>query len=130
MADVSQAFSQGLRGQRPQPLFATAPPGGIPGEDDDILIEVCAEIYGPIYGPPGWRRSLLTTLKGLGFKNHPLAPCVVLMYDDDNNPKCQAGNTASVSQRVMPPDKQRRLNPHRFHPKNLLESSALKRTTF
>eukprot|EP00973_Karenia_brevis_P006375 867012-Karenia_brevis.AAC.1 len=37
VGDVQGAFSQGLRGQRDQPLFATPPPGGIPGEDDDVL---------------------------------------------------------------------------------------------
>ena len=58
VGDVKGAFSQGLRNQRPEPLFATPPPGGIPGETDDILIEICAEIYGLISGPPGWRKSL------------------------------------------------------------------------
>mgnify|MGYP007046308668 FL=1 len=37
-------------------------------------------MYGLITGLPGWRRSLLTTLRELGFKRHPLAPCVFLMY--------------------------------------------------
>ena len=40
------------------------------------------EIYGLVTGPPAWRQTLITTLKELGFKRHPLAPCVVLMYDD------------------------------------------------
>jgi hypothetical protein len=82
IGDIKGAFSQGLRGQRSQPLFALPPPGGIPGESDDILIEILAEIYGLISGPPGWRRSLFTTLKQAGFKAHPLAPCVVIMYED------------------------------------------------
>eukprot|EP00973_Karenia_brevis_P034370 4741099-Karenia_brevis.AAC.1 len=37
-------------------LFATPPPGGVPGEDDDVLVEIRADIYGLILGPPGWRR--------------------------------------------------------------------------
>eukprot|EP00973_Karenia_brevis_P032711 4516097-Karenia_brevis.AAC.1 len=56
VADVKGAFSQGLRGQRDQPLSATPPPGGLPGEDDDVLVEIRTEIYGLISGPPGWRR--------------------------------------------------------------------------
>ena len=79
-ADVKGAFTQGLRGQRPDRLFASPPEGGIPGEDDDIIIELCTEVYGLITGPPCWRRRLLTTLQELGFKRHPLAPCVFLMY--------------------------------------------------
>ena len=86
VGDVKGAFTQGLRGQRQalgmEPLFALPPPGGIPGEPDDIVIEILAEIYGLITGPPGWRRSLFTTFKNLGFKAHPLAPCVVLYYEN------------------------------------------------
>ena len=81
VGDVRGAFTQGLRHQRPEPLFATPPPGGIPGEDDDILIEILAEVYGLITGPPAWRKSLFTTFKELGFHCHPLAPCLVLMYE-------------------------------------------------
>ena len=81
VGDVRGAFSQGMRNQRTEPLFATAPPGGIPGELDDIVIEILAEIYGLISGPPGWRRSLFTTFKQLEFNAHPLAPCVVIMYE-------------------------------------------------
>ena len=82
VADVSGAFAQGLRNQRDKPLFVSPPPGGgIPGEDQDVLVELKAEIYGLVSGPPGWRRSLLTTFKALGFSSHPLAPCVVTMYD-------------------------------------------------
>jgi len=80
-ADVRGAFSQGMRNQRKDPLFALPPPGGIPGEEDDIVIEIMAETYGLISGPPGWRRSLFTTFKQLGFKSHPLAPCVVITYE-------------------------------------------------
>ena len=43
-ADVRSAFAQGIRGQRPDRLFASPPPGGFPGEDDDILLEILAEI--------------------------------------------------------------------------------------
>ena len=81
VADVKGAFSQGLRNQREKPLFTTPPPGGVPGEDADIIIEILTQIYGFISGPPGWRRSLFTTFKELEFKNHPLAPCVVVMYE-------------------------------------------------
>ena len=48
VGDVTGAFSQGMRGQREQPLYASPPPGGIPGEDDDIVTEILAEIYGLI----------------------------------------------------------------------------------
>eukprot|EP00973_Karenia_brevis_P064305 8934980-Karenia_brevis.AAC.1 len=60
VGDVRGAFSQGLRGQREEPVFAIPPPGGIPGETDDVPVEIRAEINGLISGPPGWRRSLFT----------------------------------------------------------------------
>ena len=60
----------------------TALAGGFPGESDEILIEILGEIYGLVSGPPAWRKSLLVPMKELGFKRHPLAPCVVLMYEE------------------------------------------------
>ena len=74
---VIASLSRG-REERVDRLFA----GGLPGEDDDIIIELLAEVYGLITGPPAWRRSLLTELQELGFRSHPLAPCVALMYED------------------------------------------------
>ena len=38
-------------------------------------------MYGLITGPPGWRKSVLITFKEIGFKRHPLAPCVAIMYE-------------------------------------------------
>ena len=52
-------FTQSIRGLRPDRLSASPPGDGIPGEEDDILIEVLAEIYGLVSGPPGWRQTLL-----------------------------------------------------------------------
>ena len=63
-ADVASAFGQSLRGQRRSAggkrLFATPPKEGLPGEDQGefILIEILAEIYGLVSGPPGWRQTL------------------------------------------------------------------------
>ena len=62
-ADVRSAFSQGIRGQRPDRLFASPPPRGFPGEEDDILVEILAEVYGLVSGPPGWRKSLFTDFR-------------------------------------------------------------------
>jgi hypothetical protein len=42
VGDVKSAFTQGLTGQRPDRLFASPPPGYIPGESEDILIELLA----------------------------------------------------------------------------------------
>ena len=62
-ADVASAFGQSLKGQRRDAggkrLFASPPKEGLPGEDPDefILIEILAEIYGLVSGPPGWRPS-------------------------------------------------------------------------
>jgi len=85
IADVKSAFTQGLKGQRTQRLFASPPAGGFPGEDDDILIEVLAEVYGLITGPPAWRKSLFTDFKSLNFKRHPLARRLALMYKGPKN---------------------------------------------
>jgi hypothetical protein len=47
------------------------------------LIDLLAEEYGLITGPQALRPSLMTKFDGLGFKRHPLAPCVVLKYDKE-----------------------------------------------
>ena len=51
VGDVRSAFTQGIKGLREQSLYALPPEGGIPGEDDDILIELLTEVYGLISGP-------------------------------------------------------------------------------
>ena len=83
ISDVSSAFGQSIQGLRGtgRRLFANAPEGGLPGEEDDVLIELLTEIYGLVSGPPGWRRTLLSKFKDLEFSRHPLAPCVMLMYE-------------------------------------------------
>jgi len=82
VGDVKSAFTQGLQGQREQVLYASPPVDGIPGENEDILIELLAEIYGLITGPPAWRKTLISVLRELEFKRHPLAPCVAIMYEE------------------------------------------------
>ena len=79
VGDVKSAFTQGMTGQRTEILIANPLVEGFPGEEDDILIELLAEIYGLITGPSAWRRSLILAMKEFGFKSHPLAPCVCLM---------------------------------------------------
>jgi hypothetical protein len=83
ISDVSSAFGQSIQGLRGtgRRLFANAPEGGLPGEEGDVLIELLTEIYGLVSGPPGWRRTLLSKFKDLEFSRHPLAPCVMLMYE-------------------------------------------------
>ena len=58
-ADVSSAFSQGIQGQRDKPLYANPPKEGIPGEDDDVIVELFAEIYGLIQDRLGGARPCL-----------------------------------------------------------------------
>ena len=80
---MSSAFGQSIQGLRGpgKRLFAEPPEGGLPGEDGDVLVELLTEIYGLVSGPPGWRRTLLSKFKDLEFSRHPLAPCVMLMYE-------------------------------------------------
>ena len=86
VGDVKSAFTQGLRNQREEFLFAPPPAGGIPGEDPNelIFIELPTEVYCLETGPPGWRRSLLTACKEYGFKRHPLAPRAMPMHETLN----------------------------------------------
>ena len=84
---MKSAFTQGLKGQRPDRLFAYPPAEGFPGESEDVVVELLAEVYGLITGPPAWRKTLVQEFSSEGFKRHPLAPCVALFYEDLGNKK-------------------------------------------
>ena len=47
------------------------------------ILEILAQIYGLITGPPAWRKSLSTNFKHLVFKRHPLAPCLALLCEGE-----------------------------------------------
>eukprot|EP00971_Amphidinium_carterae_P340101 6478282-Amphidinium_carterae.4 len=81
-ADCKSAFMQSDQGQRPQPLFALPPNDGLPGETEDIIIELKTEVYGLVSGPGGWRCTLLRHLQSNNWRRHPLAPCVFLFFEE------------------------------------------------
>ena len=88
IGDVKSAFTQSLKNNHPTRLVASPPSDGLPDEDDqDILIELVAEVYGLITGRPAWRSTLITAFKELDFKRHPLAPCLALCYEDHGGGK-------------------------------------------
>eukprot|EP00971_Amphidinium_carterae_P258584 5132371-Amphidinium_carterae.1 len=80
-ADCKSAFMQSDKGMRSQPLYASPPSDGLPGEEPRCLIELKTEVYGLVSGPGGWRSTLLKRLKAANWKRHPLAPCVFLYFE-------------------------------------------------
>eukprot|EP00971_Amphidinium_carterae_P334504 6469826-Amphidinium_carterae.2 len=82
-ADCKSALMQSDKGMRSEPLYASPPPDGLPGEERGCLIELKTEVYGLVSGPSGWRSTLLKRLKAVQWKRHPLAPCVFLYFEQN-----------------------------------------------
>jgi len=76
-SDVKNAFGQGMKDSRRQPLAMTLPLGTTyPGAQPGQLLLLRTEAYGLVSGPSWWRKSLVHTLKGLGYRENPYDACV------------------------------------------------------
>ena len=64
IGDVKSALAQGIRNQRDEPFGASLPDDGAPGEEGDVVVELCAEIHGL-----GFKRHL-GTLCGRHVRKH------------------------------------------------------------
>ena len=49
------------------------------GEDDDILIELLAEVYGLISGPSWLRQSLVADFEAMGYRRNPYDKCLMTL---------------------------------------------------
>ena len=78
--DVSSAFGQSDPVEREQgPLFASMPPTGIPGYEQDSLIRVLTAVYGLVNAPAVWRRTIRRLLLSLGYEESVFDPCLYFL---------------------------------------------------
>eukprot|EP00971_Amphidinium_carterae_P155227 3078163-Amphidinium_carterae.1 len=85
IADVSAAFNQSASGQRHEAVYGRVPREGVPGLPQGTrLVRLDKELYGLLSGPAAWRKTALSTLKQLGFVNHPLSPCVFCLFPTES----------------------------------------------
>ncbi|CAE7038139.1 RE2 [Symbiodinium sp. CCMP2592] len=77
LGDIKGAFlSSGALPQEYKPLYASLPPGGIPGVPPGSLIEVLGRVYGLNDAPSAWQRTLDRALQEAGFERSRLDPCL------------------------------------------------------
>ena len=82
LGDVRGAFlSSGELPKKYRPLYATLPPGGIPGVPPDSLVEVVGQVYGLNDSPAAWYRTLNQALVDCGFERSRFDPCVYYLRD-------------------------------------------------
>ena len=77
--DVQQAFNTGEPIKRGQPLFVRMPPGGIPGDSNEVWVQVLKTVNGLANGTREWRNCFLATARGIGFQTSVLEPCVSVL---------------------------------------------------
>ena len=82
LGDIRGAFlSSGELPKKYRPLYATLPPGGIPGVPPDALVEVVGQVYGLNDSPAAWYRTLNQALIDVGFERSRFDPCIYYLRD-------------------------------------------------
>ena len=64
-----------------RPLYASLPPGGIPGVPSDALVEVTGHVYGLNDSPSAWQKKLDKILREVGFQPSRFDPCFYCLRD-------------------------------------------------
>ena len=82
VGDCKNAFCQSQPLQRKNgPLYFKQPREGIDGMHEEQIVQIIAGCYGLVDAPLHWRRSLVQTLKKLGYQESRLDPCIYKLYD-------------------------------------------------
>ena len=80
--DLKAAFMQSdpLKRERGE-LFVTPPPGGLPGLEEEQLVQIVSGVYGLIDAPLHWRRTLTTYLRDeLKYQQSRLDPTIFFLH--------------------------------------------------
>jgi hypothetical protein len=83
-ADFSQAFMQGDKLQRNEPLYCEPPEREILGLPCNCLIEIRKTVYGLVDAPYRWNQHLDKTFKAMGYCPSILDPCLYMLHSKDN----------------------------------------------
>ena len=82
LGDIKGAFLEaGPLKPQYRPLFATQPPGGIPGVDPKDVIEITGNIYGLNDSPYWWWEAFDKEARALGFERSQFDNCVYFFRD-------------------------------------------------
>ena len=77
LGDIKGAFLEaGPIPQKYRPLFASQPPGGIPGLSPSDVIEIVGNLYGANDAPAQWYREFDAQAQAAGFQRSMFDPCL------------------------------------------------------
>ena len=82
LGDIKGAFLEaGPIPQKYRPLYASQPPGGIPGIDPSDVIEVVGNLYGANNAPAEWFKEFDSQARAAGFQPSIFDPCLYYFRD-------------------------------------------------
>ena len=85
LGDIKGAFLEaGPLEDRFRPLYASHPPGGIPGLDSSAVIEVVGNLYGQNDAPAAWFQTFDRELRALNWTPSAFDPCLYQLRDESN----------------------------------------------
>ena len=87
LADGEKAFMQGDWSVRDEPLYATPPPGGLPGVPEGALIRLNREVC----GMSGWRSRIVSQMKEEGYEMNVYEPCLFSKFAVREEPAADGG---------------------------------------
>ena len=80
LGDIKGAFLEaGPLDDAFRPLFASQPPGGIPGLPAEAVIEVVGNVYGQNDAPAAWFKEFSSHVLKLGWHQSVLDPCLFML---------------------------------------------------
>ena len=86
LGDIKGAFLQaGPLQAKYRPLFARHPAGGIPGLDDNDVIEVVGNVYGANDAPLNWYQTFHQAVTEIGYERSQFDNCLYFLRDKNNN---------------------------------------------
>ena len=85
LGDIKGAFLEaGPLEAKYGPLYAKLPPGGLPGVDDEQLVEVLGNVYGQNDAPAAWYKVFDAEVQKAGFVRSSFDACLYFLRDDTN----------------------------------------------
>eukprot|EP00435_Cladocopium_sp_Y103_P016341 s443_g4.t1 len=70
--------------KRYRPLYARLPAGGLPGAEDEQLVEILGNVYGQNDAPAAWYKVFDAEVCSTGFVRSRYDPCLYFLRDNQN----------------------------------------------
>ena len=89
LGDVKGAFLEaGPIAKKYRPLYASQPPGGVPGLDPNDVIEVLGNVYGSNDAPMNWWGTFDEAARASSFRRSQFDSCLYFLHDPKTGDLC------------------------------------------